>query len=278
MPLRVCLTNDDGYRSPLAPLLLKILPEFGECGAFFPAEEQSWKGKAITRHGYLEQWQEQIAGCEVQVLRGTPADCVNIGIFRDPQQKPDLVVSGVNVGCNIGLGFVMSSGTVGACLEANLAGVPAIAFSQDLTEESYRFYREHRTLPDDVFRHLAKEQAAAARSILAVFFDTAGGLLTEPVTWSVNLPFPLQAACRVRVCSLSRSAYGSCFSCGPQGFFHNLEQVPFNMAAGEDADRLQRGDITVSRLDLREFGRISRPKAAALNQLFNRRTAEGPPA
>ena len=59
-------------------------------------------------------------------MTGTPADCVNLGIYNLLESKPDIVVSGVNLGFNTGLGFLLASGTVGACFEANIAGLPGL--------------------------------------------------------------------------------------------------------------------------------------------------------
>ena len=60
---------------------------------------------------------------------GTPADCANLGIHSVFDTRPDLVVSGINIGLNHGLAFVMGRGTVGAATEGVIAGLPAIAFS-----------------------------------------------------------------------------------------------------------------------------------------------------
>ena len=62
------------------------------------------------------------------------------------EEKPDMVVSGINMGINMGLGFVLSSGTVGACLEANIAGVPAVALSQELDGQVFVRWLEERKI------------------------------------------------------------------------------------------------------------------------------------
>ena len=102
----------------------------GEVSLVVPLHEQSWTGKSMTRFNPVIAQKAELFGRPATFVSGTPADCVNLAIHNLLDRKPDLVVSGINAGFNMGLGFILSSGTVGACLEANLAGVPAIAISQ----------------------------------------------------------------------------------------------------------------------------------------------------
>ena len=120
--MNILLTNDDGPDSPLFTIAVEILSEMGNLEVVVPHAEQSWMGKAMTRYGDLRMEELSICGRQAHSFEGTPADCANFGIYHVCEKKPDLVVSGINVGSNVGLGFVFSSGTVGAGLEANLAG------------------------------------------------------------------------------------------------------------------------------------------------------------
>ena len=75
-------------------------------------------------------------------LNGTPADCVNLAYGNLMSDEPDLVVSGINLGYNITLPMILSSGTVGAALEGSLLGIPSIAVSMAITSEKFDSVRE----------------------------------------------------------------------------------------------------------------------------------------
>jgi 5'-nucleotidase len=129
--LSLMVTNDDGVESPaLAPFLRALSRLEGvQVRGVVPDRERSWIGKAITRGEKLHV--RPVVGSEVELhaVDGSPADCAQLGIHSILSPKPDLVVSGINLGLNHGLSFFYSSGTVGAAMEASFAGVPAIAFS-----------------------------------------------------------------------------------------------------------------------------------------------------
>lgn len=128
------VTNDDGVTSPaLIPLVhaLSALPEVARVNTLVPDRERSWISKSVSRFEdiHVAKREAQAGDPEIMTATGTPADCTNLGIHRVFDHKPGLVVSGVNVGLNHGLAFLMSSGTVGAASEGVVAGLPAIAFS-----------------------------------------------------------------------------------------------------------------------------------------------------
>jgi len=139
------LTNDDSHDSPLFLHAIAALSRLGDVTIVVPATEQSWKGKSMTRYGALYVERIDLHGRAAWSVTGTPADCVNLGIYNLLPAPPDVVVSGINIGKNVGLGFLFSSGTVGACLEANIAGLPALALSQELTPADFRYWDEHRS-------------------------------------------------------------------------------------------------------------------------------------
>ena len=127
MSPKILLTNDDSHDSPLFHFAIDELQKLGDLTISVPATEQSWKGKAMTRFGNVYVEEISIHGTGAWSITGTPADCVNIAIYNLMETPPDVVVSGTNIGKNTGLSFMWSSGTVGACLEANIAGLPALA-------------------------------------------------------------------------------------------------------------------------------------------------------
>lgn len=123
--MKILITNDDGVHAPGLAALLKRIAEVAEVVAVAPDREQSAVSHALTLHHPLRA--ARIAD-NVFSVEGTPTDCVNLGIHSLLSFRPDLVISGVNRGANMG-DDVTYSGTVAAALEATLMGIPAIAVS-----------------------------------------------------------------------------------------------------------------------------------------------------
>src|SRR5438094_10301437 len=134
MPL-ILVTNDDGYRSEGITVLADALGPLGEVTIVAPVEEASAIGHALTLRRPLRL--ESIAE-RVFAVDGTPTDCVNLAITHVLRGLPDLVVSGINKGWNLG-DDVTYSGTVAGALEAALLGIPAIAVSLKSTRSAYDF-------------------------------------------------------------------------------------------------------------------------------------------
>ena len=125
----ILLTNDDGIEAPGLPSLADALASLGSVEVVVPDRERSWVGKAITRFDPIVVDRIELAGRVMHTATGFPADCVQLGLHALFDARPDLVVSGINVGYNHGAAYLQSSGTVGAALEGAIAGVPSIAFS-----------------------------------------------------------------------------------------------------------------------------------------------------
>lgn len=123
--MNILVTNDDGIRAPGLKALARSMQEIGQVCVVAPDREQSAVSHALTLHHPLRAVRLSENRYAVD---GTPTDCVNLGIHSLMQAKPDLVVSGINRGANLGED-VTYSGTVSAAMEATLMGVPALAFS-----------------------------------------------------------------------------------------------------------------------------------------------------
>ncbi|MEM7052435.1 MAG: 5'/3'-nucleotidase SurE [Acidobacteriota bacterium] len=128
---RVLVTNDDGVFSEGIRLLAESLESVAEVLVVAPDREQSASGHSLTLHRPLRLRKLEAGWYTVD---GTPTDCVNLGVLHlladDP---PDLVVSGINFGANLG-DDVTYSGTVSAAFEGNLLGIPSLALSQCIGE------------------------------------------------------------------------------------------------------------------------------------------------
>ena len=124
----ILVTNDDGVRSEGIKALAAALAPLGEVITVAPVLEASASGHALTlrRPLRIEKLSEQVFSVD-----GTPTDCVNIAIHKVLAGLPDLVVSGINKGCNLG-DDVTYSGTVAGALEGMLLGVPSIAISHSV--------------------------------------------------------------------------------------------------------------------------------------------------
>jgi 5'-nucleotidase len=123
--MHIMVTNDDGINAPGILALAAALSELGAVTVVAPDRERSAVGHSLTLHAPLRVFELRKG---VYAVDGTPTDCVNMGIHSLLPQRPDLVVSGINHGANLG-DDVTYSGTVAAAMEANLMGIPAIAVS-----------------------------------------------------------------------------------------------------------------------------------------------------
>src|SRR6188474_288989 len=137
---RVLVTNDDGYRSEGIHALVKSLREVGEVTIVAPVQEASAIGHALTlrRPLRLEAMEDRVFAVD-----GTPTDCVNIAVTQVFKGLPDLVVSGINKGWNLG-DDVTYSGTVAGALEGALLGIPSIGVSLRQTRGDYDFQHAAR--------------------------------------------------------------------------------------------------------------------------------------
>ena len=133
--VRILVTNDDGYRSEGIHALAEALRRIGAVTIVAPITEASAIGHALTlRHPLrLERIEDMVFGVD-----GTPTDCVNVAVTQVFKALPDMVVSGINKGWNLG-DDVTYSGTVAGALEGALLGVPAIAVSLRQTRGDYDF-------------------------------------------------------------------------------------------------------------------------------------------
>ena len=125
----ILITNDDGYLAKGIQCLIESLKSLGQIVVFSPDKPQSGMSSAITvsnpLRSRLYKTEENIT---YYICTGTPADCVKLALNEFLEEKPDLLVSGINHGSNAGIS-VLYSGTVGAALEGCVFNVPSIAMS-----------------------------------------------------------------------------------------------------------------------------------------------------
>ena len=124
--MRILIANDDGYLAPGLAALVKAMQGLGEIDVIAPEQNASGTSNALTLNRPLTV-HRAVNG--FQYINGTPSDSVHVALTGLLPQRPDLVLSGINNGANMG-DDTLYSGTVAAAMEGFLFGIPAIAFSQ----------------------------------------------------------------------------------------------------------------------------------------------------
>jgi 5'-nucleotidase len=136
--MRILIANDDGIYSPGLLALADVAREFAEVRIYAPDVEQSSMGHAITHSRPLSLRRTPIRDFEAYRVNGTPADCVALGVHM--WEKVDLVLSGINLGPNLG-NAMWHSGTLAAAKQAALLGLRGIALSTPTTGSEPDFTR-----------------------------------------------------------------------------------------------------------------------------------------
>ncbi len=124
--MRILVANDDGYLAPGLAALVRACEGLGELDVVAPEQNASGTSNSLTLNRPLSIF---TAANGIRYINGTPSDCVHIALTGLLDKRPDLVVSGINQGANMG-DDTLYSGTVAAAMEGYLFGIPAIAFSQ----------------------------------------------------------------------------------------------------------------------------------------------------
>jgi len=140
---QILLTNDDGIKSPGLWAAAEALSDLGFVTVAAPQHQSSGMGRSLpsSSNGIIRTKVMRVCGREwtVHAVGGSPAQAVLHGILEIMPQRPDLVVSGINYGENVGTGVTIS-GTIGAALEAASHGLPALAMSLETGREHHQSY------------------------------------------------------------------------------------------------------------------------------------------
>ncbi|MEZ6064688.1 MAG: 5'/3'-nucleotidase SurE [Planctomycetaceae bacterium] len=181
--MQILLVNDDGIHAPGLRAMYDALRELGDVQVVAPLVEQSGMSHRITYlHPIMVREIQQENGAHYGwAVDGSPADCTKLGILEFCPRKPDLIVSGINSGSNLGIN-VIYSGTVAAAIEGAFFGITSIAVS--LSQRSPPDYRDaaQRTLP--LITEILSQHSAAT-------------------LWNINFPDTSPTGPRgVRYCSM----------------------------------------------------------------------------
>ncbi|HRO61367.1 MAG TPA: 5'/3'-nucleotidase SurE, partial [Burkholderiaceae bacterium] len=162
--MRILISNDDGYFSPGIEALAAVAREFGEVTVVAPERDRSGASNSLTLDRPLSV---RSAANGFLYINGTPTDCVHLAVTGLLEHRPDLVLSGINDGANMGDDTIYS-GTVAAATEGYLLGLPSIAFS--LERRGYK----HLDVAVDVARQVIERWVRRP--------------LDGPVLLNVNIP------------------------------------------------------------------------------------------
>ena len=237
--MQILLTNDDGIYAPGLAAMERALARLGEVTVVAPAIEQSGVGHSITFLAPLMAAEafdgERRRGWAVE---GSPADCVKLAIGRFCPQRPDLIVSGINGGFNIGIN-VLYSGTVAGATEGALFGIPSVAVSLEYDERPK--FDAAAVLATNLIAQIVEQQDAPQ--------DARSGPL-----YNINIPtVALQRPTEVRVVPMATARWPADFDerIDPKGRrYYWAMGTPPVAAAGEltDLDAIARGFVTLTPL------------------------------
>ncbi|WP_395752372.1 5'/3'-nucleotidase SurE [Prosthecobacter sp.] len=229
--MHVLLTNDDGIRAPGLQALESAVASLGwQCSIVAPAMEHSQCGHRVTTHQLLKV---ETLGENRHAVHGTPADCVRLALFA-LDLKPDLVLSGVNAGGNMGQDLVIS-GTVAAVREAAYHGIRSMAFSHYL------------------IRELAVDWQRTAAWVAELLQETLTREQPQRTFWNINLPhLPAgSSALPARVlCQPANSPLNVSYRKEAGGYAYNASYASRPRDAGSDVEACFGGSVAMSLLQV----------------------------
>lgn len=235
--MRILLTNDDGVEAPGLRALQQALAPVAEVIVVAPDREQSASGHSLTLDRPLRMSEIEEG---VYAVDGTPTDCVNLAVlWLLEDRRPDLLVSGINNGLNLG-DDVTYSGTVSAAFEGSLLGIPSVAFSQQLG-------------PQASFPRAARYAARLIEHLVEAGLD-------EEMLLNVNLP--ADAILGSKITKLGHREYQQVVveKKDPRGrrYFWIAGRPEWKPESGTDHEALFSGFVSITplHLDLTDYSRL----------------------
>ena len=138
--MKALLSNDDGITASGILASKKAMEDLCDTYVIAPERQQSGIGHALTLFEPLRVNEHVLRDGSIGYgISGTPTDAVTIGLFEIMDEKPDIMISGINTGFNIGKAELTTSGTLGAAIEAASFSIPTIAISQEVTQDDIKF-------------------------------------------------------------------------------------------------------------------------------------------
>jgi 5'-nucleotidase len=243
----ILLTNDDGYQSSGFYPLLDELSKTFKVTAVAPHVERSWIGKSVSSMEKITINRKKVSGHELFVCSGTPADCAQVGIYDLSEKKPDLVVSGINLGENTGHGRILSSGTIGAAMEASIDGVKSISSSMHLPQGI-----EKKTLFSPKSCAMFANAAAITARLVNKLIEFPFGSHIDLI--SVNIPHDATIESPIEITKPHREPYGKLFHRDRDNkdhFIHLTPPTDHSIAKkGTDLHAIANGKVSITPISL----------------------------
>lgn len=251
----VLVTNDDGIHSFFLRNLVEGLMESFRVTVVAPKSEQSWIGRAVSRHREVHVSEYGELPCRAFVLDGTPSDCVNIALGHLLKDDfPDLVCSGINIGFNATLPLILSSGTVAGATEGACWGLPAFAFSHQIPPGSYEDLRRNNGYTEGP---LAESLKAASRHAAAIVTNRLNDHRNgDVIVHNINFPCYTDANTPIRLTEPAPFRIGSLFTPKTEASYHfRYTQNKPEFAENYDNTCIEKGFISHGVLNFSSLGK-----------------------
>lgn len=264
------VTNDDSVQSEGLKGLARAVSKYAEVIVVAPEQPQSATALSLTFHKPLRVAKVRLGAFKCYAVSGTPGDCVMIGVNKILPRKPDLVVSGINNGGNSTFQDILASGTVAAALESALTGIPAVAFSMEVRDESL-FALEYNPPNFDEASEVAGE---IVRDVLENGMPGGAEML------NVNFPQGATKRTEIKLTEVGRRKYTDTVIVrkDPRGrpyywlFGEKLSEFP----ASSDAEAvLKEGKISISPMVLSMSGPVTEPLVSLKRRVEKRLSVKG---
>ena len=251
--MKILLSNDDGHQALGLLALHAALKDIAEVEVVAPEHNNSAKSNALTLNAPLYVHQ---AGEGVRYVNGTPADCVHVALTGLLDYRPDLVISGINNGANMGDDTIYS-GTVGAAMEGYLFGIPAIAFS--LVDRDWHHLDTAVAAAKELVQALAplierRKQADASQGSESGAGDAGQVSHAAPWLLNVNVPsVPQDQLLPPKICRLGRRHSAERVICqeNPRGdtmYWIGAAGATMDGAPGTDFHATTQGHVAITPL------------------------------
>jgi 5'-nucleotidase len=206
----ILVINDDGINSIGLAALAKQMTKLGDVTVVTPGDERSGIGKALSI-GHVNITEARFGdGTRAYATSGTPADSFLIAVNKILKRMPDLLVSGINIGPNLGIDDLLTSGTLGAAFEAAIHKVPAIAVSYCLSEITDKMPEKTKVSIDDL-------EATALLGYKAAKHVLERGMPREVDIISINVAENADCS-NVKLTSLCYDGYGDIHTATRDGY------------------------------------------------------------
>ena len=251
---RALVTNDDGIDDFFIKVLVEAMVEKFAVSVVAPATEQSWISRSISRNRLLEVTPFEGFTCPAWSVAGTPTDCVNIALGNLLPEKPDVVVSGINVGYNTTIPLILFSGTVAGALEGANWGIPSMAVSQLVPYKIFDDIKERRRSVDG---ELKESLLVSAQRSTEMALELVGLKVEEPIVHNVNFPMPVTSETPIVTTVPGNLFLGSLFEKREDDKYVFRYPRETSLSCAENSDRacLGRGHISCSVLNFSNIGK-----------------------